>query len=140
MIVADTNIVSEMMKPLASPAVVRWFDDHARGSISVTAPGLAELWFGIDNLPAGKRREMLEQSLNAALGRLFAAEILALDGRSARLFGQVCARRRSIGRPITTVDAMIAAICIANGAALATRNARDFEGLDLDVINPFEAG
>ena len=68
-----------------------------------------------------------------------APEILVLDAHSARLFGRVCVQRRSIGRPITTVDAMIAAICIANGATLATRNARDFEGLDLQVINPFEA-
>ncbi len=138
MIVADTNVVSEVMKPHASGAVVNWFDGFEYGVIAVTAPALAELWFGIEKLPTGNRRSLLEQSLGHALSRYFASEILVFDAKSARIFGRVGASRRSIGRPIHTVDAMIAAICIANGATLATRNVADFVDLDLKLINPFQ--
>jgi predicted nucleic acid-binding protein len=138
MIAADTNVVSEIMRPNASGAVVDWFDGFDYGVIAVTAPGLAELWFGIDKLAPGKKRSLLEQSLMRALSLHFAPEILVFDAESARVFGRIGAHRRSIGRPIHTIDAMIAAICIANGATLATRNVADFADLDLKLINPFQ--
>lgn len=138
MIVADSNVISEMMRPVAEPAVVAWFDAQDYGTVSMTAPGLAEIRYGIERLPHSRRREKLEQSFAFVLRRLLSPEILVFDADAALAYGRIVSRREAAGRPVQVVDAMIAAICLANGAMLATRNVRDFEGLDLKLANPFE--
>lgn len=139
MIIADTNVISEMMRPIASQNVIQWFDQFAYGTIGLCAPSLAELRYGIEGLPASRRRELLELNLAVVLRRFLAPDVFPFDAAAANAFGRIASRRADTGRPIETVDAMIAAICIVNGATLATRNVGDFEGLDLKLANPFEA-
>ena len=139
MIVADTNVVSEIMKPNCHSNVIKWFDEQSYGSIVICAASLGELYFGIEKLPQSKKRNQLEESLEIALNNVFNSEILIFDALAAKIYGRIAAHKRSIGSPISTMDAIIAAICIANSATLATRNTKDFEGLDVKLINPFEA-
>ncbi len=139
MIVADTNIISEVMKPNCHISVVKWFDEQSYGSMVICAASLGELHFGIEKLPQSKKRNLLEESLEIAINNVFNSEILKFDVLAAKIYGRIAAHKRRIGSPISTMDAIIAAICIANGATLATRNTKDFEGLDVKLINPFEA-
>ena len=139
MIVLDTNVVSELQKPHADASVVRWLSSTERNSTFICGPVLMEQAFGAERhrLKSGSSRYV--ESLDR-LRAEYANRILVLDATSAELAGRVRARRESHGRQLSVGDAMIAAICLVNGATLATRNIRDFDGLDLKLVNPFEAG
>ncbi|MDI6025524.1 type II toxin-antitoxin system VapC family toxin [Corticibacterium sp. UT-5YL-CI-8] len=138
MIVLDTNIISEPTKPSPNATVLAWLNAQAKTSLFLTAPGMAEMW-------AGARRVFLRDG-SARYAKSFervaaayADRILVFDFLAAKHFGDIVAQRERFGRPMALIDAMIAAICIAHGAVLATRNLRDFDGLDLKLVNPFEA-
>jgi len=139
MILLDTNIVSELQKPLPNPVVHRWLASTGIATTFICGPVLMEQAFGAELhlLKSGSRRyvENLE-----GLRAEYAQRILALDDAACELAGRLRARRQSHGRPLSIGDSMIAAICLVHGAALATRNVRDFDGLDLKLVNPFEAG
>jgi len=133
-IVLDTNVVSELMKAAPSEAVRDWLtgvDDRFLTTIAVT---VAEIEFGLRRLPAGRRRAELEarfQAFTAAIG------VLPLDELAATRAGRMRADRESAGLSSHPSDMMIAGIAAAAGAALATRNVKDFAGLDLDVRDPW---
>ncbi|WP_157017505.1 type II toxin-antitoxin system VapC family toxin [Mesorhizobium xinjiangense] len=138
MIVLDTNIVSEPMAKQPAAQVLAWLDRQSPASLYLTAPGIAEMYAGAREFVrrTGSQRYLapLERIVEA-----YSERILDFGRRDAVLFGQVVERRNAIGRPILTMDTMIAAICLRHDATLATRNIRDFEGLDLKLVNPFEA-
>ena len=138
MIVLDTNIVSELEKPRPSPSVQSWLAVTGIESTYICGPVLMEQAFGAERhlLKSGSRRyvESLER-----LRQAFASRTLNLDTTAYELAGRLRARRDSRGRPLSIGDAMIAAICLVHDATLATRNVRDFDGLDLKLVNPFEA-
>lgn len=140
MIVLDTNIVSEPDKPMPDVHVLEWLNKQSRSLLYLTAPTVAEL-------AGGGNRVLLRSGSHKYLDRLrqivdleFSRRILLFDLPAAHAYGRVRAQREHAGRPIGQIDAMIAAICLVNGAILATRNTRDFGGLDLKLVNPFEAG
>lgn len=137
MIVLDTNIVSEQTKPYPDETVLGWMNAQHATQLRITTPTIAELSMGANQtiLRSGSRK--YELLLNVLLGE-YADRILLFDPVAAEAYGRLVARRRHSGRPILVIDAMIAAICIAHGATLATRNIRDFDGLDLKLVNPFE--
>lgn len=139
MIILDTNIVSELSSPVPSRFVVDWLNRREQGTLFLPTPVVAELSAGAQDFErrTGSRRylEPLQRLLEE-----YAERIVDFTRDDALVFGSVVARRNAVGRPIKPMDAMIAAICLANGATLATRNVRDFEGLDLKLVNPFEAG
>lgn len=135
MIVLDTNVLSELTRPVPNPAVVRWLD--LQPELVTTATVLAELIHGVVRMPAGKKRELLEREVDAFSESGLA--ILPFDEHAARECGAIVAFRESRGQPISLADAQIAAVCISTGAALATRNVLDFRDLGLDLINPWEA-
>lgn len=139
MIVLDTNVVSELQKPRADAFVERWFSLTDINSTFICGPVLMELAFGAEHhrLKSGSSRYI--DSLDK-LRAEYANRILVLDATSSELAGRVRARRESHGRQLSIGDAMIASICLVNGATLATRNIRDFDGLDLKLVNPFETG
>ncbi|KAF0103181.1 MAG: PilT protein domain-containing protein [bacterium] len=140
MILLDTNVLSELMRPHPHAGVVAWVDAQS-GGIHVSAITLAEINLGIALLPEGKRRDLLATAARQMFEEDFAARCLPFDAAAAGLFAQIVAQRRRIGRPITTQDAQIAAIALANTLSLATRNTIDFADIPgLVLLDPWQAG
>jgi toxin FitB len=139
MTILDTNVLSELMKPAPSPRVTQWI--RSRGptrELCVTTITVAEVLFGIELLPKGKRRDSLLADVEATFTADFAGRILPFDDAAARAFPEIALIRRIRGRPIPLFDAQIAAIAKANGAILATRNTTDFESWGVRLVNPWE--
>ena len=137
MIIIDTNVVSELMRPVVAPAVVKWSSGHSADELHSSAITLAEILYGIEILPAGKRKDELLAGAERLFKIVLGDRVLPFDELAARQFSQIAAGRRSHGRPIAELDAQIAAIAYIHGAALATRNTSDFEGCGVRLINPW---
>jgi predicted nucleic acid-binding protein len=137
MILLDTNVVSELMRPAPSEAVLAWFAAQDAGDLYLSAIGEAELRRGAALLPAGKRRDQLMATIDAMIAEDFAGRILPFDSAAAQAFVLVFLERRAAGRPISFADCQIAATARAQGAAIATRNTADFAGCGIAVIDPW---
>jgi len=137
MIILDTNIVSEMMRPVPEPLVLRWFANSIKDDTHLTAISLAEILLGIELLPVGKRREVLRAGAEKTFA-VIPGRVLAFDEEAAVAFSSISSTRRKQGKPISQFDAQIAAIARAHSATLATRNTGDFEGCGVRVVNPWE--
>jgi toxin FitB len=138
MIVLDTNILSELMRPDPDQAVIAWMDSQDPAKLFLTAITVAEILYGIARLPDGKRKAGLRERGVAMLQEDFAGRIISFDEAAAAQYARVVCERQSSGRSIGMADAQIAAICrTLNGATLATRNSRDFEGIGLVLANPW---
>jgi len=135
MIVLDTNVLSEPLKKQPDEHVLAWLAslEEEAGATSVS---VGELLTGVRALPAGRRREGLLEAIESTLGT-FAGSVLAYDEAAARHYAQLQESRRAAGRPLAVEDGMNAAICIARGTTLATRNTPDFAGLGLELIDPW---
>ncbi len=138
MIVLDTNVISEAMLPLPNARVRRWLSSESNQQLFTTAVSLAEILYGIEILPVGKRRAGLLATAETMFASLFAQRILTFDVHAARVFPTIVSNRRLQGRPISVFDAQIAAITKANDAVLATRNTADFEHCGVRLVNPWE--
>lgn len=136
MIVLDTNVLSALMTPGRYPAVEAWLAIQTEADLYLSVVTELELRQGVLVLPAGKRRDTLTADVELTLID-FAARILPVDRAVATMCASVIADRRTLGRPIPFADALIAATCKVHGAALATRNIRDFDGCDIALIDPF---
>ena len=139
MIVLDTNVVSELMRPSPNPGVVRWLNRQPRTSIWITSVTVFELCFGFHTMPAGKRQSALIAWFERWLTEVAERRIAAYDEAAARLASELAAQREKKGRPGELRDTMIAGIVLANQATLATRNVRHFEDIAGAVVNPWEA-
>lgn len=139
MIVLDTNVVSELMKSAPDAAVARWIAQQQAATLYTTSITQAEVLHGILLLPAGKRRAALQAAAEAMFDQDFGGRVLPFGGDAARAYAQIAAQRRRSGRPISNFDAQIAAITRAARAALATRNASDYEDCGIKVMNPWDA-
>lgn len=139
MIVLDTNVVSEGDKPSPDRHVLDWFAGQDSLSLFLCGPVMMELSYGAEMFLARTGSERYLKTLRKVTER-FRGRILGFDGDIPALTGKLRAQRDSTGRPVSIPDAMIAAVCIIHGATLATRNIRDFDGLDLKLVNPFEQG
>jgi toxin FitB len=138
MIVLDTNVISDSSRPRPHSSVQDWFRAQRQTDLFICTPVLAELSYGIERLPAGGRRSFLETWLMRLETEGFPNRILTFDRRAAHEFGKILNTRTSKGRPVKTMDAIIAAIAKAEGATVATRDIADFADLGLAVTNPFE--
>ena len=138
MIVLDTNVIAETMRPTPSSKVLAWLDAQEPNLLYTTAVTEAELRFGIAKLAEGKRRDALAQALDGAFATLFYSRSLAFDSQAARAYAEIVTHRAQIGRPISQFDAQIAAIARTHGAHLATRNIRDFTACGVDLIDPWQ--
>ena len=139
MIVIDTNVVSELMKADPSAVVQAWVLGHGRDELRITAITVAEILYGIERLPKGKRRTALHTAGVEAFSR-FADEILPFDVAAATVYPEIVSRRERMGTPISAYDAQIAAICRTHDAGLATRNVRDFADVGVDLSDPWALG
>ena len=138
MIVLDTNVVSEAMKAESNPAVLAWLDEQAAETLYLTSVSLAELLFGIGILPVGRRNDALAQTLDGLLA-LFGDRLLAFDTDAARHYAELAVTARAAGKGFPTPDGYIAAIAVARGFAVATRDVAPFQAVGLNVINPWVA-
>jgi predicted nucleic acid-binding protein len=137
MIILDTNVVSELMKPEPDLSVISWVSQGDKARFATTSVTQAEILHGVLSLPAGRRRDMIEKAAEAMFEEDFSGRILSFDSRAARAYAAVVLERTRRGRPISQFDAQIAAISRSAGAVLATRNAKDFEHCGIGIVNPW---
>ncbi|GAB1390372.1 MAG: ribonuclease VapC [Rubrivivax sp.] len=138
MIVLDTNVVSEAMKPVPDVVVRAWLNAQAAETLYLSSVTLAELLFGIRALPVGKRKNMLDRALEGLLG-LFEGRVLPFDAEAARQYAELAVAARSGGRGFPTPDGYIAAIAASRGFIVASRDTRPFEAAGVTVIDPWKA-
>ena len=139
MIILDTNVVSEPLKPAPDPQVLDWLNAQAPDTLYLTCVNLAELLAGVALLPAGRRRTALQQALDAQILPLFEGRVLPFDRPAAEAFARIHASVQATGHTPAFADTAIAAIASAHGYAVATRNVRDFAGTGVAVLNPWLA-
>lgn len=139
MIVLDTNVVSELMRPSPASMVKSWIATQPRGSLFTTTITRAEVLFGALLLPEGRRRGDLLARAESLFEEDFREQLLDFDRDAARHFAALAAQRKSQGRPIGIMDAQIAAIARSRGAAVATRDVADFRDCGIEVIDPWSA-
>ena len=133
----DTNVVSELMRAQPDAAVLRWMDAQSPTSLWLNSVVVSELLYGVAKLPKGKRKEQLILAVAAMVDEDFAGRVLSFDVDAAAEYASLVVMRENTGLSVSMADAQIAAICLSQGATLATRNTKHFEGLGLTLINPW---
>lgn len=139
MILLDTNVISAFIRPEPDQAVMSWLDLQPPESMWTTSISVYELRFGVELLAVGRRRQLLEEALTKALDEDFDGRVIPFDVEAAQVAGRIGAARRQLGLTIEVRDLQIAAIAVARKAAIATRNIRHFEGVGIDLIDPWNA-
>jgi len=138
MIVLDTNVISEAMKPEPHPAVRAWLNEQGAETLYLTSVTLAELLFGIGALAAGKRKDMLTQTLEGLMG-IFKERVLPFDVDAAKRYAELAVMARGAGRGFPTPDGYIAAIAVSRGFIVASRDTAPYEAASVKVIDPWQA-
>lgn len=137
MIVLDTNVISEAMRPEPHMAVRTWLNNQAAETLYLSSVTLAELLFGIGALPAGRPKDVLAQALDGLMG-LFRDRVLPFDVDAARRYGELAVTSKTSGRGFPTPDGYIAAIAASRGFIVASRDTAPYEAIGVSVINPWE--
>lgn len=137
MILLDTNVVSEAMKPAVNPSVRAWLNHQIAETLYLSSVTLAELLFGVGVLPAGKRKESLTQALDGLIG-LFGDRILPFDTDAARHYASLAVKARAVGRGFPTPDGYIAAIAASRRFIVASRDTAPYEAAGVAVVNPWD--
>ncbi|MGK2959589.1 MAG: type II toxin-antitoxin system VapC family toxin [Acidimicrobiales bacterium] len=137
MIILDTNVVSELMRPEPSAVVKHWLLARPGRELYTTAISLAEVLYGIEKLPDGRRKDLLRSTANDVFDA-FEDHVLAFDVDAAEEYARLVDTRQRLGRPIDGFDAQIASICRTHLAPLATRNVKDFQQTGIDIIDPWK--
>ena len=139
MIVVDTNVLSEVLRPAPEPRVLAWLTTKPRSALFTTSITRAEILYGVRLMPEGRRRDALVEAVQAIFDEDFAGQVLSFDNDAADCYAEIAAGRRSAGRPISQFDAMIAAVARSRGATLASRNGKDFVDCGVTLIDPWSA-
>ena len=137
MIVLDTNVISEPLRPAPENRVTEWINAQALETLYLSAITVAEVRFGLASLPAGKRRDRLQASLEKQVLPLFVGRVLPFDMSASQAYSELMAKARATGLAIATADGYIAATAAASGMMVATRDVNPFVAAGLDVINPW---
>jgi predicted nucleic acid-binding protein len=133
----DTNVVSEWVRPRPNPGVLSWLAEADEDRIFISVVTLAELRRGIARLVHSRRRNRLDEWLRDELPLRFEGRILPIDAVVAATWGDVVAEREKHGRPMSAMDAFIAATARVHHLTLVTRNTPDFEGSVPEIVNPW---
>ncbi len=139
MIVLDTNVLSELMRPIPDAGVLTWIAAQRAQNLYTTSITQSEILHGIMLLPLGRKRRAFEAAAEAMFSEDFAGRVLAFDGDAASQYARIAVDRRRRGRPISQSDAQIAAIARSHEGTVATRNTTDFEGCGVDLVDPWTA-
>lgn len=137
MILVDTNVISELARNTPDENVLQWLDAQPGHEIGTTAVTAAELWCGISRLADGARKQELAEVIDAILNKDLQQRIASFDAQAAREYANVVSARDRLGKPISTADGQIVAICLAQEATLATRNTKDFADTGVRLIDPW---
>ncbi len=139
MIILDTNVLSEILRPAPNPDVIGWLSEQPRFALFTTSLTQAELLHGVRRMPDGQRKAGLLDAIQGVFSDDLAGQVLSFDSDAADAYANIAATRQAAGRPISQFDAMIAAITFSRGARLATRNTKDFVDCGFAVIDPWAA-
>lgn len=139
MIVLDTNVISEFMLPKPDERVTRWLDRQPSSSLWTSSVTIFEVRFGLETVPAGRRRTSLMAGFENWLNQVVQQRIVAYDELAARCAAELASERQRRGRLGELRDTMIAGIVLASRATLATRNVKHFDDIASSVVNPWEA-
>ena len=139
MILLDTNVISETLRPIPDPAVAAWLTGISLDSVFVSSITIAELLYGLALLPDGKRKKQLAEVIGLFFKDKITNPIQSFDDQDAVAYASISVSRRRAGRPIRELDAQIASIALTRGLIVATRNIDDFAGCGVEIINPWEA-
>lgn len=139
MILLDTNVVSEPMKPKPERAVIEWLNRQDPDTLYLASTSLAELLLGVEILPAGKRKDAFQSALTTLVSHFFGPRILSFDANTASNFASLVANARFAGKAISMADGQIAAIAATHGFMIASRDATPFLAAGLKVIDPWTA-
>ncbi|MBA3489575.1 MAG: type II toxin-antitoxin system VapC family toxin [Longispora sp.] len=137
MIIVDTNVLSELMRPSPSSTVIAWVGAQTSDELYATSITLAEIHYGIQRLPNGRRKDLLNSTASEVFNA-FTERILPFDAAAAIHYATIVNDRDQAGLPIDGFDAQIAAICRAHEATLATRNVKDFTQTGINIIDPWQ--
>ena len=137
MIILDTNVLSELMRPAPNPKVVAWISKSPPHQLFTTSITEAEIFYGIELLARGKRREELLDAATAMFAEDLGGQVLPFDSDAAHAFASIASRRRRLSMPINHADAQIAAIALSRKAKLATHNLADFQSCGIDLSDPW---
>ena len=138
MIILDTNIISEPMKPNSNTAVTAWLDRQLAETLYLTATSFSELLVGIEILPDGKRKQELRTALRELIIKLFGPRILPFNQQAAIAYAPLINRAKLKGQSISVADGQIAAIASVHGFTIATRDVAPFVAAGVPIINPWE--
>ena len=138
MIIVDTNIVSEFMTSPPASQVLDWLNSQDVTSLYLSTITVAEIGYGLRAMPEGKRRTLLGARYEPFVDAAFPKRVLSFDESAARIYGEVMCHRKEMGRPMSNLDGQIARVARSRGFSVATRNIKDFEHCQIELINPFE--
>ena len=137
MIVLDTNVLSELIRPEPDEGVTSWLDSLDPSTVATTAITAAELLYGVARLADGRRKKRLSEAIHGLIEEDLEGRVEPFDAAAATHYAALVSEREAIGRPISMADAQIAAICRKLGATLATRNTSDFQDTGIDLLDPW---
>jgi predicted nucleic acid-binding protein len=139
MMILDTNILSEILRPAPDGRVIDWLEAQSRSALFTTTITRGELLYGVRRLPDGQRKTALLDAVLSIFAMDLAGQVLGFDSDAADSYAEIAATRKTAGQPISQFDAMIAAIAQSRGASLVTRNTRDFVNIGIPIINPWNS-
>jgi hypothetical protein len=140
MIVLDTNVVSELMRAEPAGPVVAWLDRQFVSDIHLSAVTVAELFYGVARLPAGRRKDEIASRVEGMVSEFFGHRVLAFDEPAAGHYAEIVVARERLGRPVGIADAQIASICRRHRGVLVTRNTDDFADVGVELVDPWVVG
>lgn len=138
MIVLDTNVLSETLRPAPDALALAWLAQQPRSALFITTVTRAELLYGVRLLPDGQRKAALMEAVHGIFASDMAGQVLGFDNDASDAYAEIAASRKLAGKPISQFDAMIAAIAKSRGASLATRNVKDFVDCGITVVDPWK--
>lgn len=138
MIVLDTNIISEVMRPKPNSNVIAWLNHYSDGQLFVTTTTLAEIYYGLRILPDGQRKNNLKTRFDYFINQGFSQRILLFDLKAAIVYAEIMGLNKEMRHTMSFPDGQIVAITYIHRFSLATRNIKDFKHCQLTLVNPFE--